>query len=77
MRTNYSSYVDRRKHYFQVSIPIFSLLYPNIGFASLIYQDYQNSLKFANLFKTLREFHIKSYSFKMLQWNSENSFAFK
>lgn len=36
MRTNYSSYLDRGKHCFEVSILIFSLLYPNIGFASFI-----------------------------------------
>lgn len=55
MRTNYASYLDRRKYHFQVSIPIFSLLYPNIVFASFIYQDYQNSLKDANLSKTYTE----------------------
>lgn len=55
MRTNYSSYLNRRKHNFEASIHIFSLLYPNIGFASFIYQDYQNSLKDGNLSKTYTE----------------------
>lgn len=55
MRTNCSSYLDRRKHNFEVSISIFSFLYPNIVFASFIYQDYQNSFKDANLSKTYPE----------------------
>lgn len=40
MRTNYSSYLHGRKHYFEASISIFSPFVLSLVFASFIYQDY-------------------------------------